>query len=213
MGGDGRSGKGNLVKIIVFLGPEGSPVGVIEAVNVPIELFAEIPAEGLPAPGAPAEVASLVAQLVVGLPGGDLRLVPVMARHGPDDFLRIRIQLRAVVAANVASAKGPGLSVLKPGEDIRVFARKPCGNRGGRRAQDDLQVLFPGLGDDAVKKGEVILPLDRLHQMPGELGNPDCIAPHLPNDVHIGVHQGGVPLLGVVVNAQQHRAPLLSHGA
>ena len=54
MGGDGGSGKGNLVKIIVFLGPEGSPVGVIETVNVPIELFAEIPAERLPAPGAPA---------------------------------------------------------------------------------------------------------------------------------------------------------------
>ena len=60
MGGDGRSGKGNLVKIIVFLGPESSPVGVIEAVNVPTELFAEIPAERLPAPGAPAEVASLI---------------------------------------------------------------------------------------------------------------------------------------------------------
>ncbi len=91
MGGNGRGGQGDFVKIIVLLGPKGGPVNVVEAVNVPSEFPLEEPLECLPAMGAPAEVTALVANFVVDLPGGDLGFVFVVAHHGPDNLFRIAV--------------------------------------------------------------------------------------------------------------------------
>ena len=78
---------------------------------------------------------------------------------------------------------------------------EPGGGRGGGSAEDHLQSLFFRHGDDAVKEGEVKAALLRLHPVPGKLTDADHIAAQLQNAVHIGLHQGGVPLFGIVVDS------------
>ena len=143
-----------------------------------------------------------MADLVVNLPGRDLLLTLIVAHQGPDDLLGVLVHLRAVEAADMPAAEGPPLSVLKLREDGGMLFCQPSGDSGGGGAHNDLQALLLCLGDNAVEEGEVVLSLCLLHQMPGELGNTDHIAPHLQDGVHVGLHQGGVPLLRIVVNAQ-----------
>ena len=202
VGGDGLRGQGDLVKAVVLLGPEGGAVGVVELFNIAIKLLLQILLERILTAGAPAQVAALVADLVVDLPGRDLLLALIVAHQGPDDPLGVLVHLRAVEAVDMPAAEGPPLSVLKLRENGGMLFCQPGGDSGGGGAHNDPQALLLCLGDNAVEEGEVVLSLCLLHQMPGELGNTDHIAPHLQDGVHVGLHQGGVPLLRIVVNAQ-----------
>ena len=179
VGGNSLSGEGYLVEVVVLLGPEGGAVGVVQPVDVPGEFFLEEALEGPLALGAPAQVAALVADLVVDLPGRNLFLPLVVAHQGPDDLLRVLVHLRAVEAVDVPSAEGPLLPVLELGEDGGVFFGQPGGDGGVGGAHDDVETFLLGLGDDAVEEGKVVLALGFLHQVPGELADADYIAPHL----------------------------------
>ena len=72
---------------------------------------------------------------------------------------------------------------------------------GGGGAHNNMKALLRSLGNDLVKERKIILPLGPLHQVPGELGNADNIAAHFPDGLHIGLHQGGAPLFGVIIDA------------
>ena len=210
MGGDGLLRQGDLLKAIVLLGPEGGPVGLVQRLNVPPELLLQVLPESAAAPGAPAQIAALVAQLVIRLPGNDRLLVPVVLHHPPDDFLRILIQRGAVVAAHMPPAEGPPPAPLELREDVRPLPRQPRRYGGGGRAQDDLQAPPLRLGDGAVEKREVIRPLALLHPVPGKLRNPNYIAPQVYNGIQILLHPPRVPLLRVIIHSQPHHVPLLS---
>ena len=163
MGGNGGSGQGNLVKAVVLLGPEGGSIDVVEALNIPAELFGKEAPESLPAPGTPAEVAALMADFIVDLPGGNLCLALVMLRHGPDDLLGVFVKRGTVVTADMPASEGAGLSVLKLRKNVWVPFGKPGGDGGGRRAQNDLQTLLPGHGDHLVEEGKVVLSFRWFH--------------------------------------------------
>ena len=205
VGGDGGGGQGNFVKIVVLLGPEGGAIGVVEGLDVPVELLPQVGPEGLPALWTPAHIAALMAQLIVNLPGYDGLLVLVVLRHDPDNALGIPVQRAAVEAVHVPSAKDPLGAVLKLGEDVRVLLCKPGGDGGGGGAHDDGQ--SPGLGplNDVVKEGEVVLSLRLLHAVPGKFGNADGIAPQLTDIVQVLLQQVGVPLLGIVIYTKKHK--------
>ena len=91
MGGDGGSGKGNFVKIVVLLGPESRPINVVEAAHISLKFLPEKVPKRPPALGTPTEVTALMANFVVNLPRNDLRFVLVVARHSPDELFRIAV--------------------------------------------------------------------------------------------------------------------------
>ena len=101
----------------------------------------------------------------------------------------------------MASAECPPLSVLKLRENVGVLFDEPGRNSGGGGAHNNMKALLRSLGNDLVKERKIILPLGPLHQVPGELGNADNIAAHFPDGLHIGLHQGGAPLFGVIIDA------------
>lgn len=152
VGGNGGGGQGNLPEAVVLLGPEGGAIGMVEACDVPVEFLLQIPLEGPLTLWAPAQVAALMADLVVDLPGYNLLLTLVVAHHGPDDPLGILVHLRTVKAVDPAAPKGPPLPVLKLGEDGGVRFCQPGRDGRGGGAHDDIQPPLFGLGDDIVEE-------------------------------------------------------------
>ena len=85
-------------------------------------------------------------------------------------------------------------------ENVGVLFDKPGGRRGGGSAEDHPEALFFCFGNNTVKERKVVGSLCFFHPVPGKLTDADHIAAQLQNTVHIRIHQGSVPLLGVVVN-------------
>ena len=77
---------------------------------------------------------------------------------------------------------------------------QPSGDGGSGGTQDHIQIPLLGFGNHTVKEGEVIPPFNRLHQVPGKLGDANRIPSHLPYGVHVGVHTGGVPLFRIIID-------------
>ena len=104
-------GLGDLVKAVVLLGPEHGAIGAVEPVDVPLKLVPQEGPEARPALGAVADVAVLMAQLVVDLPGHNGLLVLVVLRHGPDDALPIVVveELRSMKLKEAAKKVEDGI--------------------------------------------------------------------------------------------------------
>ena len=204
VGGDGSGRQRDLAKIVVRLGPKHRAVGIVERSDVPVELLLQIGLEGIPALRAPADVAVLMAEFVVDLPGHDGLLALVMLCHRPDDALCVPVQRGTIEAVHMPSAEDPFGSILKFREDVRVLFGKPGRNGGRGGAHDNGQSPDFGPLNHMVEKGEVVLPLCRLHEVPAEFRNADGIAPQFTDIVQILLQQGGIPLLGIVVYAKIH---------
>ena len=129
MGGNRGGGQGNFSKRVVLLAPEGGAIGLIEGPNIAPKFLTQEVLELGTAPGTPALVAALVAQLVVNLPchnGLFILVVPGQLCDNPGAVLPVG---QAAVTGGMAAAEGPGGSVRELGEGI-VGA---CGSarRGG----------------------------------------------------------------------------------
>ena len=200
MGGNCGGGQGNFSKRVVLLAPEGGAIGLIEGVNIAPKFLPQKVLELSAAPGTPALVAALVAQLVVDLPCHDCLFILVVPGQLCDDPGAVLPVGQAAVTRGVAAAEGPGGSVRELGEDIRVLVDQPSGWCGGGSTEDDLEPLLFGHVNDHVKVGEVKLSLLWLHLVPGKFADPDHVAPQLQDAVHIRLHNGAVPLFRVIVN-------------
>ena len=204
VGGDGGIGQGDLLKGVVFLAPESGAEGIVQFVDVPCKGFVQMATETVPAVVAPTQVAALVADLVVHLPSYDALLAPVMLGQGRDD-LTAGFQVMGVgIAGYMPPAEGTGGTVREAGKDIGILGDEPSrrGSRGG--AEDNLQALLLGHGNDPVKVGEVKLTFLLFHAVPGKFTDADHIAAQFQDAVHVCFHQGSVPLFGIIINAQKH---------
>ena len=150
-----------------------------------------------------------MAELVVYLPGYDVPLAAVVLGEGGDyGSAALEIGLTAVTG-HMPPAVGPRHAGLGLREDVRVRMSQPRGRGGGGRAEDDGEPPLPRRGYDAVEEGEVVSPLLRLHEVPGEFAYAYHIAAELDYAVQVLVQHSGLPLLGIVVHAKVHGSRLL----
>ncbi len=110
-----------------------------------------------------ADITSLMAELVVDLPGCHLFLIPVVFCHCTDDPSGIFVHHRTVEAVHMAASKSPLLPALEPGKDIRMLMGQPGRNRSRGSAQNHLEPSFFGFCYHPVKKRKVILPFCPFH--------------------------------------------------
>ena len=201
VGGNRLGRQWDFIEAVVFLRPEGGPVGLIECVDTALEFFLQIALERAMALGTIADVAALVPNLIVDLPRHNLVFLLVMLHQRADDLFGISIHSRTVKTIETASAETPFLPPFRFGKNLRMLFGQPCGDGGSRGSHQDFQTPFLRLFDHPVKKAEIIAALGFLHQMPGKFSDPDDVAAQLHNPVQIRFQQTGVPLFGVIVNA------------
>ena len=151
---------------------------------------------------AEALVASLVAKLVVYLPGCDAFFSAVVFEQGAGDLFAVLQIIRAAVAGDVPPTKGAPETVFVHGQHIRIPVREPGRGRGGRRAEDNAQAPLPRLFDDAVEEGKVKASLLRLHDVPGKFTDADDVAAQFHYAVQVLLEPLRLPLFRIVINAQ-----------
>ena len=148
---------------------------------------------------APAHVGSLVADLVVHLPGDDGFFVAVMFCHPfcqSGRLFQIDIVVETVAAAGTERLT---VSVFVFVHDLRIPVIHPGRNGGGRNAHQDMQTVFLRLFDHFIEEREVILPFFRFETVPGKIADADRVGSKFDDVVQIFVDKFHSPLFGVIV--------------
>ena len=148
--------------------PDGFVFGLQPKVPIPLRLLVERRLHGMGA------------NIVVNLPGNQLRMLPQSLGHGADDLLGILPVKIVIEAASVPGALAQREAPFIGRKNVRMLMGQPDGRGGGRSGQDDFDVFFAHQVHEAPEPGKVEFTLARFTQAPDEL-------PH-PHDVHAGGH-------------------------
>ncbi len=144
----------------------------------------------------------MAAIFVVGLPGGDMRIVAVALGdklHDPVALLAKALVRKAVVAAGTELA---GIAVGIDGDHVRMLVDNPARRRCGRCAEHDLQ---PGTAqglDGPVQPLEVQVTGARLEARPGEFTDADPCQPGLGHPAGISFPDFFRPVFRIIAGAE-----------
>jgi len=199
--------QGHLGPVGVGVAPEGRAPGIVQDCEKVVAL-ARPGGKGVPALGAIAARGIVATELVIHLPGHDVRMPGEMRGHGGDDALRVGAVGGAGGAVLAAHAEGHPAPVPGDAQDVGVGLTEPGRGRGRRGAEHGVDALGGEGVDGLVEPTEVERTLGGLHLCPGELTQ--------AREVDAGLaHQAGVrrpafarPLLRVIVDAIIHGPPL-----
>src|SRR5206468_7272020 len=103
-----------------------------------------------------------------------------------------------------ASARARANSSFINRQNFRMLLDKPNWRRGGRRAENDLQLALPRHLDAIMQPVELDLSRPRLHREPRELPHVHDLQPHRRDVIEVALPLLARPLLGIVIDADFH---------
>ena len=199
----------DLVEVVVLLAPEDRAPGGVQAGDVVVEASAQPRAERPCAVGAVAARRAVTAELVVGLPCDDVRVVAQRHGHSLDDAPGVGAIAGVVLACVLTLTPLLHLPVALDLVDVRVHVVQPGGIGGRGGAEDGLDAVAAQEVDRLLQPAEVELPLAGLHAVPGELGHADAGDAGLLHQASVGLPTFMRPVFGVVGDAEDHEMTLL----
>ena len=163
----------------------------------------------VPLDAVPAEAAlSPGVDLIVQLPGGDVRVITELLSHLLDDSSRGLTVVRVVRAAVPPSAVACADAVLPHYCRVRVLFQEPYRRRRGGRPEDHGNFLRGKAVNHLVQPPELIFPRLRLHLKPRELPYADTADSGLLHPLYILRNLLLRPVLRIICCAKER---LLKH--
>lgn len=206
----GDVGRIHLGKGIVFLTPEIGTPGFVQGFHLFIFGFQPFPEPGGTA-FAHTQTSVGVTKFIVDLPAHHVVVVLKMIRHGGDETADIPPVDGIGLAIVMPPAKVIPLTMVIHRQNIGVFVHHPLGRSRTGGSQNSLDsLLFQNL-QGFVQPFKMVLPVHRLHFVPGKFPHTHHLDTQLVHHSRVGFPPFSWPMLGVIVHAKGkigfHTAP------